>query len=290
MLDRMGNAVTEESRRRSRSRRATRELSQRQEKVGFTLIELLVVIAIIAILAAMLLPGLSHAKAQANSARCKSNLRQLGLALRMYVEDNHHRYPTMFGHPANPPSPRIGDWGDALGPYYARNWATNRNYGCPGYKKHVTAPSADYPGVGDVLLYGHGDNWSYAYNGYGTSLGDWSGTIPSFGLDPNFPSNRDTVRSEAEVKAPAQMIAMGDSRMTLVQFGQNGQSFAGYFQMFCGPDGSYWYTPSRHGRHYNVVFCDGHVSGVKPAVLFNPTNSAPQWNYDNQPHLETWSR
>ncbi len=60
---------------------------------GFTLIELLVVIAIIAILAAMLLPALAGAKAQGNSTVCKNHLHEMGLAIRMYVDDSTY-YPS----------------------------------------------------------------------------------------------------------------------------------------------------------------------------------------------------
>jgi prepilin-type N-terminal cleavage/methylation domain-containing protein len=68
-------------------------LAGRKTAAAFTLIELLVVIAIIAILAALLLPALARSKQQANTAKCKSNMKQLGIGFTLYTGDNIETFP-----------------------------------------------------------------------------------------------------------------------------------------------------------------------------------------------------
>ena len=65
-------------------------------KKGFTLIELLVVIAIIAILAAILFPVFARAREKARQSTCLSNVKQIGLAILMYVQDYDERMPMLY--------------------------------------------------------------------------------------------------------------------------------------------------------------------------------------------------
>jgi len=108
------------------------------KKRAFTLIELLVVIAIIAILAAMLLPALSKAKARAAQAYCYNNLKQMGLAMLIYVDEHKGLVPR-----GNDPL-----WWQVFIPYLGGTRASRDEY---GRVKVYTCPS--YPDKRQVMCY-----------------------------------------------------------------------------------------------------------------------------------------
>jgi prepilin-type N-terminal cleavage/methylation domain-containing protein/prepilin-type processing-associated H-X9-DG protein len=94
---------------------------------AFSLIELLVVIAIIALLASLLLPAMARAKGKAYNTVCLNQLRQFGVATRLYSEDNNNRLPSAEILPTQPidpqkPLPRICD---VLAPYAGKAVSTN---------------------------------------------------------------------------------------------------------------------------------------------------------------------
>ena len=106
-------------------------------KKAFTLIELLVVIAITGILAALLVPALGKARAGARSAQCSNNLRNIGLAIHMHIDDHGGKFPVCY-------SGSTSYWFRQLEPYID----DSETYHCPEYKYFVDSLNRDYISYG----------------------------------------------------------------------------------------------------------------------------------------------
>ncbi|PYK58158.1 MAG: hypothetical protein DME21_16225 [Verrucomicrobia bacterium] len=236
------------------------------KRSAFTLIELLVVTAIIAILAALLLPALAQAKSAGQSAACKSNLRQIGIALSLYIGD-FQKYP-LAAATDQMPSGSFSLWDAKLLPFVASNrdlFVCPANKLAPKWTNNVRLPQPNY---------------SYGYNMAGS--GRYPSSGPSLGLDGGS-NNRGTSAylSENQVKVPSDMIAVADIKP------KPGGADNDLDDIF--PINLLAELAPRHNKGENIVFCDGHVEYAKHTVWLKKTEVARQrWNNDNQPHRETW--
>ncbi len=287
---------------------------------GFTLVELVVVISIIAILIGLLLAGLRVAKRAAHSAVCQNNLRQYGLALRMYADDAQ-AYP-----PYQMSDTEGGNqlyWEDRLQPYTKTTivpdfvWSRTLAMGAAAWPVGIyLCPSYARLG-GQISNYGS----SYGYNVgseavlmSGRGLGGVALVAAESLPNPVHPGPTELrpVR-ENEVVAPSDMIAVADAQLlalpgciypllgydwlaspSLPRIGIPLVLRVNLAPWHCTRDDTNTapFILARHGGRWNVVFCDNHVESLTTKALFDPRQDAVlrRWNRDHQPHREDVAR
>jgi prepilin-type N-terminal cleavage/methylation domain-containing protein/prepilin-type processing-associated H-X9-DG protein len=205
-------------------------------RLGFTLIELLVVIAIIAILASLLLPALARAKMKGQSAACMSNLRQIGIAMRMYAQEDPGGLLPGSAH-----STLSNTWIYGLAPQLAN---VDRIRLCPADKKKE-----------DRLL-NHGT--SYVLNEY-TSIDP----LDPFGNPiPGEPSYR---RLDSIPHPTDTFVVFEISDLQGTGTGQDHTHSRNWINGWSSVLDDI--QPDRHGSTANYLYADGHVAALKPQPL-----------------------
>jgi len=236
----------------------------RRATKGFTLIELLVVIAIIAVLMGILMPAMRKVKEMARESACKSNLRSVGLALQMYLDDYERKIPDtdrsnrhMWYQPDGVTYLQAGSNDSYWGLYYIDYLKETKIFGCPSLQR---APEGliytynNYPDPGEVI-----QQAAYGLNHHPRARNrntndihrisefifcvDHAEPRPECGLGDGF-HNNDT-----------------PGAMNLTQYRAGGGRTQQYRQIF--RHNIRYGDADRTGGRSNVLWLDGHVSAIE---------------------------
>jgi prepilin-type processing-associated H-X9-DG protein/prepilin-type N-terminal cleavage/methylation domain-containing protein len=265
------------------------KLSQLNHASAFTLVELLVVIVIIAALASLLLPALSRAKQTARLAKCKSNERQIGIAVALHLVD-YGVYPIDYDY-NSPVQFSPNTWVGRLKPYTGCGW-NQGIFDCPGFAIQLQTPGLSESGRINMLEQTHASE--YAWNRMGVVHLVPAGPAGHYGLggmDSSalaFPGQfyQEPI-SESRVIAPSDMVSVGDAYSEDLGGSACLTLMVGY-QM--GTDATVKARLSARKRHtgvFNALYCDGHVTHMKPSKFFGQTDDdIRKFNNDHLPHRD----
>ena len=265
-------------------------------KKGFTLIELLVVIAIIAILAAILFPVFAQAREKARQTSCLSNLKQLGTATQLYIDDYEETYP-----PAG-----LCNYEDALGigdsGYPCRNFKTALYRPETYHGAYWTWMDSIFPYVKNLSLYtcpsAPKKASSYGINMAMTNTG-CVGSYQENYVTPyivNGPSASVPTISQSQIPATAKLVMYLDALVF-----SDGSTQYGSMQMFPyliyqtsdykkSNFGSSTTVANRHNGGVNITFADGHAKYYKCSGAVSSNTDPTHWGTqgENRGACSSW--